>query len=706
MIRIRVEKISTLLMLALGLSLPANAIKVGGGDTDRYWQVTQEVIPNIVDGRESGKVGAVPTDVHYWRTHTSGGNIEIYDACDSNGKPYASASSSGNLSWQIKSSNAKPMDVTLDEKTQVLTITMDPNKTLWATGQRILKPQCAKRRPPASVTQYWAKEGELSFAACGPDQISATGYNCYDKESGMGHLLTTVGKSLESYRTVATPKLGDPTAKRIEAATKVCKQAAVSEDATRALADSPALTRIPEVYPGALLQGNYFQKEPTAVLAPITIDRAGGKMTINGLTFAKGKDGKPPRVFEKVESADQGDVMQGITNMLAQGVIGTQASGSFTTSQVKSLDHMAFAMGVDGRYAGVEFSAAFKADMKSEKNYVLARFTQLYYDVSFKLPSNMEDVFADGDKFKDRQNQIGFATPSSGGVPLIVSNVSYGRTIYFLASSTLAATDISAALAGAYGNKEGGQYVAGSASMTYESMMQNTEITYFVLGGEAVETLGPIGQATSSADMFKKIKEVISSAKVAQVTDKNQGLAVAYTAKYLTSNATAQMGYATSFVDTQCEIISDGFYSFSLDVTKIDDSVRVTVWPVDPNRPDDPPKNARIVYNGGGNMYGLKLDAFIPAKDQDWRVKVQLINDGGYSNADILVWETAPIDPNDLLKNPIPQPKRFTANSMTETGEPGPRQSIKCPAWNLHNCPSAVFQLNRKTGVFVPMGNL
>lgn len=636
-----------------GLATSSHALqiskKANNQKNERYWEITQ-VVEN----------GQPQKQQLYWHTQTKADVVQIYDACVVDGKPLATATQISDAQWQIKSKQAKNLLATIDPATQKLKLTVDPNKTLYATGQRIQKPECSNKIPKNIV--YFKVKGEQSFA-----------YKPYPAGSGMAHLLSTLDKSLPLVRDLPAGSAATQESHPVGDDTQTCTTSTVTKNETRAIFDAPAMVRIPDVYPGALLQGNAYAK---GSFAPVTIARSGGEFVIGNLQFEPGA-----RILETVDEVSLPDVSQAITNLLSQKVIGTQASASFTTANVHSTGELAYQLGTDERFTNPNFNTAMNIESNSTQNYVVARFTQVYYSVSMTPPSNMEDVFAKGDKFEDRQNQIGFEGSEPGGIPLLVTNVSYGRRIYLLAKSSLDSSAVTAALNGAFANADGSATVQGG--MTHNTVLANTEITYYVLGGDAVETLGPINKASKSDDMFSKIKSVIANEKLLKVTEKNQGLPVYYTATYLTSNATASLGFATSFPLRQCVTVDYKYHSFTLDVTGIDDRAQVTIWPEDPNNPNAVPANPQVVYaESKYPITGIQLDNFTGKDKRNWIVRIQLYNDATWSGVGI------------LLKHYFPDGHIETP--MSPDGNPVRRS---CRDWNCFWCVDYRLLINRFNGL-------
>ena len=182
-----------------------------------------------------------------------------------------------------------------------------------------------------------------------------------------------------------------------------------------------------------------------------------------------------------------------------------------------------FDLGVDVRYGAVSVNGQLSTNTSTTKNYVFAVFRQKFYDVSFQAPAMPTDVFRDHENFTDPLNQI-----VPGNPPLLVSKVSYGRMILFRAESEQSTSDISAALNAAY---NGGASVKVNSKLTASQVLNATQISYIVVGGNAANALKPI--AASNGDMYTAVRNAIAAESAANYSAANPGVPISYTLTYL-----------------------------------------------------------------------------------------------------------------------------------------------------------------------------
>ena len=309
------------------------------------------------------------------------------------------------------------------------------------------------------------------------------------------------------------------------------------ENAMRRIEDAIFLSDANLIYPGAILQGKNFTN---GLFAPVTIPRAPGMLSINNLNLAQGA-----AYSKQVPDMSGASVQAAIQQLLGQGVVGTAAGASFQTYETNSQSKLLFDLGVDVRYGAVSVNGQLSTNTSTTKNYVFAVFRQKFYDVSFQAPAMPTDVFRDHENFTDPLNQI-----VPGNPPLLVSKVSYGRMILFRAESEQSTSDISAALNAAY---NGGASVKVNSKLTASQVLNATQISYIVVGGNAANALKPI--AASNGDMYTAVRNAIAAESAANYSAANPGVPISYTLTYLKSNEVASMGYSTGPYD-QTELTS------------------------------------------------------------------------------------------------------------------------------------------------------
>lgn len=188
------------------------------------------------------------------------------------------------------------------------------------------------------------------------------------------------------------------------------------------------------LYAGGLVKGSAFED---GNFTPITIPRAGGTIFVTGLQK------EPGELYSiELDEITGANVNQAIKDIIVRDSIpGTTANASFRLMQTYSYKHLMFSLGIDARYGKGTVAADLEAKTQTEKNTIVMKFVQKYYDVYFEHPETAVSVFRDGISYSDAENQI-----TSDNPPLYVSKVSYGRIVFFVFESEYNAADIKAAV--------------------------------------------------------------------------------------------------------------------------------------------------------------------------------------------------------------------------------------------------------------------
>lgn len=395
----------------------------------------------------------------------------------------------------------------------------------------------------------------------------------------------------------------------------VCSARDWGASEVRELTNVTALNANQFIYPGALIQGQGFAE---GVFTPITLDRAAGEIYLTGLTLA------PDATYRRTVDPVRGDtVAQAISDILSTDVRGTGADLSYSVDQVFSARQMQFSLNADGRGFNASFAADFGIREDRRRNYVLLKFVQRFYDVVFVDPPAASDVFATGGAVADPERQIGPGNP-----PLYVSKVSYGRMVLLLAESEHSASDVEAALRGAYDGAVSGAVASG---FTLRQVMANTSVRYYVKGGDAGAAVRPISAAPER--MFDAVRNFLSTERNARYSADNPGAPIAYSLHYLRDRAPARMSYAVDYIRQDCRPANNRASvarRISLNLSRIDanavvflNSVRLfdhnaptsgsaknTMLTDDPNWRTDRP-NTIVVRLGNHDCFGSSLDLAI-----------------------------------------------------------------------------------------------
>lgn len=289
------------------------------------------------------------------------------------------------------------------------------------------------------------------------------------------------------------------------------------------------------IYPGALLQGRAYEQ---GQFVPVTIPRAPGNIYMTGLTLDPGA-----RYAKNGVTLTGGGVTQAIQELITDsGVQGTAAEASYQEEQTYSYEEMLFTLGVDGRYGSVSMEADLKIETEKSRNFTFVKFTQVFYDIIYEDPELSTSVFRDGAAFEDPEGQIG-----SGNPPLYVSQVSYGRMVFFVAEATHDASEVETSLGVAVRGGAGEGKV--ESGLTYRQVLDQAKVYYYVVGGDAGLALKPL---SGDGDMFTKVRNFISDRDAANFSASNPGAPISYTLRYLKDRTPARMSYFVTYDKKDC----------------------------------------------------------------------------------------------------------------------------------------------------------
>ncbi len=589
----RTANFAILVALSLVISCSSGTSTDGlSTSPDNYWQMT--LTPEFAS---RGKANL------FWRTHQATENVQVFDACKLPTEP-AIATAVGNEdgSWSL-SADFGSMTATINSPGK-LTLSLDGK--VFATGQRVAPLQC-RGGVPLSVTEIQPGDGERSFNSISGDAL---------------HIEAARNQTLPTIRTPPPPTLpiiGDTSTTLGNGDIFACHTTPNAPAEVRTLTQVPTLGLIPVLWPGAIFQGKSYA---TGKFAPNTIARSGGTITLTGLNFGAGA-----RTSASVTVMSQENVQNALNDLLSQPIKSTEAAFAFHSDVLYNADQMAYTLGVDGRFLN-GLDQVIKFTPAPGRNYVLFTFIQTYYTVSFADPENTYSVFRDGIALVDPDNQVAADNP-----PLYVRDVGFGRTVFFLVDSPFNGNVVREALNAAADGK--GDAVS-SAGVTYSQILQQSNASYSVFGGDALAALGPTGQISGIQNLFEALKTAITDAKTSAVSQFSRGLPISYSLSYLTSRESASLGFGTTFNQTNCVTTPKQYASFNLKIMCIDDFANVTL--IDRNN------NETQVFNGGlpGNVTQyFPLDALMEQyRNDNYTLKLSLYNACGPSCLDFQLTRT------------------------------------------------------------------
>jgi thiol-activated cytolysin len=231
-----------------------------------------------------------------------------------------------------------------------------------------------------------------------------------------------------------------------------------------------------------------------------------------------------------------------LSSLLASQITGSTPANIYSEiEEVHSEQQLNMALGVQASWglglASLKSSFHFANDQVRSR-YVV-RYTQAYYTVDLDAPQSPSALFGPEVTLADVQAKMDETHP-----PAYVTSVTYGRMIVFTFESEYSSTELGAALDFAY---SGGVDVKGDVSVTYKDIISKSNITAFILGGDA-------GSAVQTIDSYEALISFIKSG--GNYSRESPGAPIAYKLAYLKDNSPARMSFTTDYEVKNCVRVS------------------------------------------------------------------------------------------------------------------------------------------------------
>lgn len=379
------------------------------------------------------------------------------------------------------------------------------------------------------------------------------------------------------------------------------------------------------MFPGAIVGGRTIE---TGLFTPRVLDRA-------PMTFSASLEGVVDgTVSATLEQPSMSSFREAMGEILAQEIVGnTPADIHSQIEEVYSHEQLGLAVGLDVGWLNGDLSASMRFDDEQTRSRFVVQFTQTYYTVDIDPPGTAADFFADDVTLEDVEAEIGTDPPA------YVGSVSYGRTVYFAATSTLSSQELRAALD--FGFK-GTVSVDGSVSLTHEEVLEESEITAFILGGDSTAAV----QAIYGVD---ELREFIQSGGT--YSAESPGAAIAYKLAYLHDDSPARFSLTTDYDLEECTRVTQNVRVALKGLHVVADGgdtgeeleLYGTIWVV------DEAGNASVLWSAGSDQYvtigsGLtwpdqgEIDSVIvpvtPQAGGNVRLVAELFESDGFLNGD------------------------------------------------------------------------
>lgn len=227
---------------------------------------------------------------------------------------------------------------------------------------------------------------------------------------------------------------------------------------------------------GALLQGQRYAGGPGSLA---DLPTAGKRAPIKIWTDLMGAD-----VVRTVADPDAAEVHRGIAQMVRaaqdSGVPAAARIAYDETSQ-SSIEDGLIKAGLSVKYMGGNAAADLTSQRKAQRSSLLVSLTQRAFSVNLVRPSRFSEYF-DG---RFTRGDLG-AMQAAGQIgpdnpPVVISNIAYGRVLYYSVSSTATQSELEAAVKASY--EAGAASGSGSVSTRQQDILNQAEVKVFAMGG-------------------------------------------------------------------------------------------------------------------------------------------------------------------------------------------------------------------------------
>ncbi len=227
-----------------------------------------------------------------------------------------------------------------------------------------------------------------------------------------------------------------------------------------------------------------------------------------------------------------------LSNLLSAQITGSTPANIYSEiEEVHTQEQLNMALGVPASWAlGVaNLKTSFNWASSSTRSRYVVRYTQAYYTVDLDAPQSPSAVLAPDVTLDEVRGKMNEEHP-----PAYVSSVTYGRMIVFTFESNYSSTELGAALDFAY---SGGVDIKGDVSVTYKDILSSSNITAFILGGDA-------SAAVQTIDSYEALVNFIKTG--GNYSRESPGAPIAYKLNYLRDNSPARMSFTTDYEVKDC----------------------------------------------------------------------------------------------------------------------------------------------------------
>ena len=278
------------------------------------------------------------------------------------------------------------------------------------------------------------------------------------------------------------------------------------------------------IYPGNLLQGSTLSEATPSI---IPVPRSGGTISID-IIDGNAVSGVPVDEVTKSE-------IQNAANKIIDNNKEVPANFILSAKEVHSTEQLAIEMGLSVKKFNSEFAADFSLNSSSNFRSFFVRLDQIFYTLSFDIPTSYDGFFAPEVTAEDLAKYVGPGNPAT-----FISDVSYGRVYYMLVTCESTQLNIEAGVEGSFNGGLVG--ASGNVNVEYLKSLDNVDIKVKAYGGDAIETLRNFNNTNMDeiADML------------AETTKIGTGLPISYVVRNVYDRDIVSVNSATTYDVVKC----------------------------------------------------------------------------------------------------------------------------------------------------------
>jgi thiol-activated cytolysin len=298
------------------------------------------------------------------------------------------------------------------------------------------------------------------------------------------------------------------------------------------------------LFAGNIIQGKYVN-DGVLTSAVLTSMREDVTVTVTGLSGITNASRKVKPTLDQIEKA-RNEILASSSNIKVPAqIVFNQVVGY-------SLAQSMLSLGINANWAAGSIGGSLNTSNRVEEKSVYIYFMQKYYDLAINEPLSPADFFTSSTKVGDLQSGM-----QQGNPMCFISSVSYGRILIAKITSQNSISDIQRAADASF--KLFGVGVSANISSVDRSVLQNSQIDLFVLGGDATDATKITAGTANSLDVMNSIANYMQNS----ANKPEFALPISYVVKYL-DKSPFFLGATTEYTKRDCSLSPNATQKFEL----------------------------------------------------------------------------------------------------------------------------------------------